>query len=163
MSRGTIRHCIALFLVVVLPATLYSFPALVADGTPECQHAAAWVAAHEQALPSELDRLVAFPTVYQRAILTSLSSSQQISIWRTRLTRAISDPVLNASQRAVIEHISEQLEEVFRHKDSEQTMAIEGLIESAFPPGTAAAAKAHEIFYSLGGAPQGRLTLETAR
>ena len=137
-----------------------TFPELVADDTPECDIAADWVSARKGALPSELDRLTAFPVVYQRTIFASLSTGQKISILRERLARAASDAELDANQRAVIVGVSKQLDEIVgQRKDDARMSAIQNSIDAAFPPDSAASAKAREIFYSLGGAPEGALRL----
>lgn len=98
-NRRWTRTLLCVFVVTPIVAAI--IPATV-DPRPECEQAQSWVAARANRLPTTLDDVAAFPTVYRHAIFSTLSAEAKAGLWQERLARLARGP-LSPAQRALVD------------------------------------------------------------
>jgi hypothetical protein len=78
---------------------------------PVCQVASEWVAARHGNLPSTLDEIRKYPTLYQRTIYGNLSPAQRASIWQEKLGQLVAPQSgLTEQQRDVVATLAHRLD-----------------------------------------------------
>ena len=104
MIIGTGGVTVVAVATLVVISGIYSFVP-VADGTPSCVAAKAWITANAATLPRTVEAFDSIPTGYRRYVFASLDNQAKAAVAQQHYGRMLQDPNVTPQQRDVLRRL----------------------------------------------------------